>query len=72
MDAYLWLCVAPIRDLASRTGLHETHWSRIDNGQKVREQTINQIAQSLSLPPHDVLRGINHRRQRLAAFGKSG
>lgn len=52
------------RELAELTGIDSFQWSRFDNGSLTSERTINKIAKALKLQPHEVLMGINLRRQK--------
>lgn len=59
-------------ELSELTGIDKAHWSRIDKGQSVTENTINKIAEALELPPDAVLRGINERREKTCGKSQQG
>ena len=49
-------------DLAARTGLDKTRWSKYFNGQLMTEAVLNQSAEALGMQPHILLFAINQKR----------
>lgn len=49
-------------DLASKTGLDKTRWSKYFNGQLMTEAVLNHSAQALGMKPHILLFAINQKR----------
>ena len=49
-------------DLAVRTGLDKTRWSKYFNGQLMTESVLNQSAEALGIRPHVLLFAINQKR----------
>ena len=51
-----------LNDLAARTGLDKTRWSKYFNGQLMTEAVLNQSAEALGMQPHILLFAINQKR----------
>lgn len=49
-------------DLAVKTGLDKTRWSKYFNGQLMTEAVLNHSAEALGMQPHILLREINQKR----------
>jgi len=48
--------------LAEKTGLDKTRWSKYFNGQDISERVLNQSAIALGVKPHILLWAINLKR----------
>jgi hypothetical protein len=55
-------------DLAAKTGLDKTRWSKYFNGQLMTEAVLNQSAQALGMQPHILLFAINQKRLHRSAI----
>lgn len=51
-----------LNELAAKTGLDKTRWSKYFNGQLMTEAVLNEAAQALEMQPHVLLFAINQKR----------
>lgn len=55
-----------LAELKSRTGIHQSQWSRYFNGQPISERTLRKAGIALKMSTLDVLAAIELRREVLA------
>jgi hypothetical protein len=52
----------PLNNISAITRIDKSNWSKFFAGKLVNEKTLNKASKSLGMPPEELLRGINLRR----------